>query len=82
MENIQTKAGAQRPAKRSLDVLLARSQTEILDAQRLRHQVRSRLDVRFERQRRAQLVAGHGADEDLVVLGMYVAPALRQVDRG
>lgn len=39
MENIQTKAGAQRPAKRSLDVLLARSQTEILDAQRLRYRV-------------------------------------------
>ncbi len=39
MENIQTKAGVQRPAKRSLDVLLARSQTEILDAQRLRYRV-------------------------------------------
>ena len=39
MENIQTKAGGQRPAKRSLDVLLARSQTEILDAQRLRYRV-------------------------------------------
>jgi putative hemolysin len=39
MENIQIKAEAQRPAKRSLDVLLARSQSEILDAQRLRYRV-------------------------------------------
>lgn len=39
MENIQSRAACSRPDKRRLEVGLARSQSEILDAQRLRYRV-------------------------------------------
>lgn len=38
-------------------------------------------NVRLQRQRRARFVAGHGQFEQFAVLGVHVAPAVRQTDR-